>query len=364
MIDYEKLKEAHELASQSGIYYFNMAFGMGNTRGAILIYRVGEFHAHSLIMDGDIDRLIARLKELTQPKPKYKVGDEIWWLNGRGVILNANVTEILASRTNEQSLQYSTDNRWTLREEEIYPSKEALIKVHPRPKYKVGDECWWIRRHNNPPLCCIVIKAEYLSPPINYGGWSYYVEIEDGGYTWMHEDDLHPTIQALIEAQIKYWNEQLYPILKHVDENGKLETGEFKEPEIPCETRHCEKCEKDYIVFTDYAGEDNGLCYKCDPFGCCQKCYEPLSCCDCMEETKCEKEANCKHSWKQGTYMPYQPERHPCEKCGEIFDVPWAPPEAWDLSKVDNFLCIGKNSTFICSAGCPACKERRERRDP
>jgi hypothetical protein len=223
---------------------------------------------------------------------------------------------------------------WSLEgDDERFSNLDDLItKLHelttPQPKYKVDDECWWIRRHNNPPLCCIVIKAEYLSPPINYGGWSYYVEIEEGGYTWMDEDDLHPTKQALIEAQIKYWTEQLYPILKHVDEDGKVEAGEFKEPEISVETRHCEKCEKDYIVIVGSAGEDTGLCYKCDPFCCCQKCNEPLSCCDCKEEPEC------KHSWKQGIYVPFQPERHPCEKCGEMYDVAWAPADHWNLAKL------------------------------
>jgi len=75
MIDYEKLKIAHELNKK-------------NTRYTIMInlyphrdlcfYALYDLSKAEQIDCKDIDDLIAKLKELTRPEPKYSDGQEVW----------------------------------------------------------------------------------------------------------------------------------------------------------------------------------------------------------------------------------------------------------------------------------------------
>lgn len=120
MIDYEKLKLAHELAHKTTDYF--VAFYFGNT-----IEKKDEFTLFDSngVIDrnfSSIDDLIAKLKQLTQPNPKYEVGQEVWFAEYADDIENAKIVEIMRT---EVKVKW---NLW-LPEKKVYPSREALIEA-------------------------------------------------------------------------------------------------------------------------------------------------------------------------------------------------------------------------------------------
>ncbi len=117
MIDYEKLKIAHELAI--------------NNKLRLVLTMSAEIY-HELYIDGkiqlfdDLDELINRLQELTKPKPKYKIYDKVWRLNDEykpRCVLIAHI-----DYDNDTHVYADTNEEWWL-EEQLYPSKEALIQA-------------------------------------------------------------------------------------------------------------------------------------------------------------------------------------------------------------------------------------------
>ncbi len=127
MIDYEKLKIAHELA--------------GNLEEHYLLHAVGpDIHEITLASWNwdpderfkDLDKLIYRLKELTQstpeltqPKPKYEIGQEVWIVDTLGKAALETIDDIDNGCAEKY---FINEERW-FREDEIYSSKEALIEA-------------------------------------------------------------------------------------------------------------------------------------------------------------------------------------------------------------------------------------------
>ncbi|CZH70961.1 TPA: hypothetical protein I9507_001785 [Legionella pneumophila] len=131
MIDYEKLKEAHELCyklakqekSLIEINYNHRVDHTGQASDTYSLYGVlGGGHKFSL------DGLITKLKELTKPKPKYEVGQEVWNLyRPSQEPFNYRITEIIENnRYRIQTWKHKTDHGICV-ENELYPSREALI---------------------------------------------------------------------------------------------------------------------------------------------------------------------------------------------------------------------------------------------
>ncbi len=126
MIDYEKLKLAHELASK--ITSNNKAILFSVCHGKIGMVNPLEtftFTIYSSIepkeeyfSTDDIDNLLAKLTELTQQKPKYEVGQTWWFLDGPAFEQFPEPRSIVITEENEN--YYRADEEW-------YPSKEALI---------------------------------------------------------------------------------------------------------------------------------------------------------------------------------------------------------------------------------------------
>jgi len=65
IIDYEKLKEAHELADKSSGYFFNITLGMND--GIISLYDAENASEQFICNPDSLDELIEKLKELTHP---------------------------------------------------------------------------------------------------------------------------------------------------------------------------------------------------------------------------------------------------------------------------------------------------------
>ena len=75
MIDYNKLKIAHEMAHTSDSYYFQVSLGMDD--GCICLYDANKSDGQLIYDTESIDDLISKLTELTKPQSKYEVGNEI-----------------------------------------------------------------------------------------------------------------------------------------------------------------------------------------------------------------------------------------------------------------------------------------------
>lgn len=117
MIDYEKLKLAHELADKCGA---QIHYAYTNSEGT---------HVHWV----GLDQLFFEMQELMQPNPKYEVGQEVWYTdyhNSKGPIIYENITEITLCNAlwGEKEYRIKTQSK-DLPERLFYPSREALIEA-------------------------------------------------------------------------------------------------------------------------------------------------------------------------------------------------------------------------------------------
>lgn len=78
----------------------------------------------------------------------------------------------------------------------------AFLQELTEPKYKIGDKVWFVDSYQG--------LRELIITEINAPNY-----MAETGF-WSHEKDLYPTEQALIEAQIAYWQSLLEPVLADV----------------------------------------------------------------------------------------------------------------------------------------------------
>ncbi len=140
-----------------------------------------------------------------------------------------------------------TISSWDNNEEVICDNLDHLITklcqlTHPKAKYQPGDKVW---------IQTNLVIIEVVVSEINQIQDGYYflnsIISPSVGFT-AHEDDIYPTKQSLIEAQIEYWQ-------KLRDE--------------PVTEYLCDK------VATDCQHESNGLTYMTNPpQNKCLKCWE------------------------------------------------------------------------------------------
>lgn len=131
MIDYDKLKLIHELADKlnkpENIYdcMITTHYCSGRPVTEItcgLVIQKSPKESPTTQLFSTLDELIAKLQELTQPKPKYKIGQEVWFIfnneprcftiyeiNGSRYILNGGSLSLI-------------------NEDKLYQSKEELIE--------------------------------------------------------------------------------------------------------------------------------------------------------------------------------------------------------------------------------------------
>lgn len=125
MIDYEKLKLAHELA-------YALSKDTGNRCDIKVSIYFGDKPIFGYCHYGSepnfyesmsIDDLIAKLQELTQPKPKYEIGQEVWFILDRNIHYQ-KIDDISKNKYGEWTYE---SNCLHLNEERLYPSRESLI---------------------------------------------------------------------------------------------------------------------------------------------------------------------------------------------------------------------------------------------
>src|SRR5882757_6377138 len=137
MIDYEKLKLAHELAykysqSKEWDHLVYIGVGMSNIelRYTLTIYDKGQ-DLDIRFDDGcqftyEIDDLITKLQSLTETKSKYAVGSIWWCLGSRGAPFEVEITGKMGGNVDvsfpDGTCRYAAVN-------ELHPSKQALIQA-------------------------------------------------------------------------------------------------------------------------------------------------------------------------------------------------------------------------------------------
>ncbi len=131
MIDYEKIKKAHELAdkyiksTKEEITIVHTFWG-DNSKAYQLF--IGEVDCYSESFDNlDIDDLITKLEELTRPTPKYDYGEVVWY-EDEGLINNFIITGI-DKRISDNMFCYSSINMIYVQENHLYKSRKELIEA-------------------------------------------------------------------------------------------------------------------------------------------------------------------------------------------------------------------------------------------
>lgn len=87
------------------------------------------------------------IEELNQPKPKYEVGDEVYFIVDNEVecmdileIVNSSCGRFYIGEKYNSSFDLYSGSNWEIFEDEIYPSKESLIEAQIDMWMKLKDE--------------------------------------------------------------------------------------------------------------------------------------------------------------------------------------------------------------------------------
>jgi len=178
MIDYDKLKLAHELAEKLSFDDWMLKHCHGNLDK----YFVLEFIDNERLWNEEefkkIDDLIIRLQELTQPKPKYKEGVEVWFID-----LPVNVIHCAKVLKVRDYDEYVIDNSQTgtkedFEENELYPSKAHLIAAQIKYWSSLGKNCEEECKH--------ALSTKF---PIGYDDWVQCEKCKEYTRECQHESD-------------------------------------------------------------------------------------------------------------------------------------------------------------------------------
>ena len=125
MIDYDKLKKAHELILKADEKY-GLAFYIG---GSFLtyhrLYAIGDDYYEDF---GSIDELIEKLESLVKPESKYKVGDKVFTLNKANEPIEFRIIEFYVTGICPEYFVYRAPDGERYSEQEVFLTREDLIE--------------------------------------------------------------------------------------------------------------------------------------------------------------------------------------------------------------------------------------------
>lgn len=125
MIDYSKLKIAHELCINTKYYCIEIVMGIMDSATFFLRNCDDEGNNSTLVHYSTLDNLILKLQELTQTKPKYKIGEKVFTVNSDLEIEEVEISSILDIHTH---MPYQDTYRDWHHENRLYPTKQSLIE--------------------------------------------------------------------------------------------------------------------------------------------------------------------------------------------------------------------------------------------
>lgn len=251
MIDYDKLKLAHELSQK----FANKVDGNFVLISQQIDYFGGQeeniMYRSNLIQGGliecSLDNLIAKLRELTQEEdPSH---EEIKWHIG-SLLPNVNQENVAGWMACDgrklKNSEYPVLSKMLSKDDGDYFYLPVIpnyfIKTditvtqpeEPKAKYKAGDEIYYLTTLDDGELiirCGLVLLDHFHEPKRDFSF-------------------CYPTKSALIEAQLAYWQSL------HNHSENKLETVECQhdfryESWIDGFHKICHKCELDIILTED-----------------------------------------------------------------------------------------------------------------
>ena len=141
MIDYEKLRKAHELTKKLPFesYSFDCWCCTGLESGFFytLTFEDNENMSHEYESQ-NIDELIAKLQELTKPQPKFQIGQEVWLVGNFGEPITAKVLGKMGGDV-DLGFKDGTCRYGVLTG--LYPTKQSLIEAQIAMWLKMNEEC-------------------------------------------------------------------------------------------------------------------------------------------------------------------------------------------------------------------------------
>jgi hypothetical protein len=184
MIDYEKLKIAHELAADTVEYYFEAVFGIKGSPDYALFNasgkRIGEFDTE--------DGLLEMLQELTQPGPKYKVDAAVWMLNHEHKPEQYIVFEDLFDIDSYSYTLHNDNLKWR-EESELHPTKAALIEAQIKYWSNMREEKPQERQYHHPRQYADALISGLCAPQVGTTGCQH--ESDGCSYVTSNQSQMH-----------------------------------------------------------------------------------------------------------------------------------------------------------------------------
>jgi hypothetical protein len=140
VIDYEKLKLAHELgsiATKGKRKRCDVFVSVYHNNEPIFGY-IDFSHNRDVFEFYDIDELINALQKLIEPQPKYKIGQEVWVLDGN----NIEVIAVFINNIVNNKYALTVFLGW-FEEEDIFSSYDELIESQIKYWTDLKDNEYW-----------------------------------------------------------------------------------------------------------------------------------------------------------------------------------------------------------------------------
>src|ERR1700733_350382 len=135
MIDYNKLKQAHEMCLNTK-YYFDIALGVED--GGIALFDC-ESNISFINNPEDLDDLIVNLKKLTGTKPKYSEIDFVWVMDGDHDFEEVQIMYLSSDHAPwHYAVKFKNGMQSFFSEDKLFPSKYHLIAAQIRYWARIG----------------------------------------------------------------------------------------------------------------------------------------------------------------------------------------------------------------------------------
>lgn len=126
MIDYEKLKMAHELLQKVRVKECSIALHVGHYNNIVLTY-IDENELRHEYEFSNLDDLTTKLYGFFPKRPKYDLGQLVYYVQGT-LIVHANIIQLPKSECDVYIINSYLCEDLPIKEKMIFPSKRLLIQ--------------------------------------------------------------------------------------------------------------------------------------------------------------------------------------------------------------------------------------------
>lgn len=130
MIDYDKLEECHRLIEKLHLTRLILDYSAHHGEEYWLSGPPDAIRCPYNRMFTNVDDLLVCLRELTQPKPKYEIGQEVFFINTNEPEWKIESTKISCKPIPDGGARYRYESDgWDINESFLYPSRQSLIEA-------------------------------------------------------------------------------------------------------------------------------------------------------------------------------------------------------------------------------------------